>query len=151
MICIHTTCIQVYGSANCTSIAKLQKIINFAARVISGRRKYDQISDIIDQLGWLSAPQYVAYFDLSLMHSVLITDKPVALRSALTYNHELVARETRQSNHLALPARVRNNHGKRRYQYRAVQQYNELVISRDLSGLSQRLFKANIREVIRKT
>ena len=33
-------CVQVYGSAGSTTIGKLQKVFNFAARIVSNRRKY---------------------------------------------------------------------------------------------------------------
>jgi len=71
----------MYGSANRTNIAKLQKVLNFSARVISGRRKYDQISDVISELGWLSASDMVSYFNLTLMHGILTFEKPDLLRS----------------------------------------------------------------------
>ena len=56
--------VQVYGSANRSAIAKLQKVFNFAARVLSSRRKYDHISDVLLQLKWLNAQQFVNYFDV---------------------------------------------------------------------------------------
>ena len=121
-------CAQVYGSANRSNIAKLQNVFNFAARVISGRRKFDHISSVLEQLGWLSAEQFLSYSDICLMHSIITSGRPPALRSSLLYNHERAVRETRQSDQLSLP-RVRNNHGKRQYMYRAVKRYNENVVS----------------------
>ena len=59
-------CLQVYGSANQSVLTEIQKILNFSARVISGRRKYDHISDVLQQLNWLNVPQLVAYFDFEL-------------------------------------------------------------------------------------
>ena len=143
-------CVQVYGSANRTNISKLQKVFNFAARVISGRRKYDHISHILNQLGWLSAHQFVSYFDLCLMHSILTTEKPQVLRSSLMFNRERVGRDTRQSDQLAIPF-ARNNHGKRRYMYRAVKLYNEKSISKGLTKLSRQSFKEKVRDAIRQT
>ena len=57
-------CASVYGSASRTNIAKIQRVFNFSARVISGRRKYDHISDVIDDLAWLSAPDYISNWSL---------------------------------------------------------------------------------------
>ena len=48
-------CISVYGTANKTQLSRLQQLLNFGARVISGRRKYDHISDVLRELNWLSA------------------------------------------------------------------------------------------------
>ena len=143
-------CVQVYGSANRSNISKLQKVFNFAARVISGRRKYDHISHVLNQLGWLSAHQIVSYFDLCLIHSILATGKPHMLRSSLVFNCERVGRDTRQSDQLSMP-RVKNNHGKRQYMYRALKMYNECAISNGLSKMSKQTFKSKIRDVIQRT
>ena len=43
-------CIQVYGSAGPTVLGKIQKVLNFAARIVSRRRKYDHILDVMDKL-----------------------------------------------------------------------------------------------------
>ena len=140
----------MYGSANRSNISKLQKVFNFAARVISGRRKYDHISHVLNQLGWLSAHQIVSYFDLCLIHSILATGKPHMLRSSLVFNCERVGRDTRQSDQLSMP-RVKNNHGKRQYMYRALKMYNECAISNGLSKMSKQTFKSKIRDVIQRT
>ena len=59
-----------------------------------------------------------------------------------------VHRDTRQSHQLALP-RVRNNHGKRRFVYRAAQLYNRMAITNGYSNLSMPVFKARMRDVLR--
>ena len=41
-----------------------KKNINLAARVISRRRRYEHISDVISQLGWLDVHQMTDYVDL---------------------------------------------------------------------------------------
>ena len=124
----------------------MQKVLNFAARVISERRKYDHISDVICQLGWMNVQELVSYFDLCQMHATLTYGKPDVLRSWLTYNYEHVSRDTRQSRHLTLP-RVRNSHGKRRFVYRAADAYNHLAISTGHSNLTMPVFKRKIREM----
>ena len=143
-------CIQVYGCANHSTILKLQKVFHFAARVLSGRRKYDHISDVMKQLGWLTAHQAVTFFDVCLMHSILSAGKPEVLRSALAFNHERKERDTRWSNHLSLP-RVRTNHGKRRYLYRTCQQYNDHVIAKHLTEASKRVLKKSLHESVRRS
>ena len=121
-------CAPVFGSANRTAIARLQKVFNFSARVISGRRKFEHISDVLEELAWLPAADFIAHADLSLIHSILTSGKPHLLRSYLSYNHEHVCRDTRQSHLLAL-SRVRNNHGKRRFTYRAASLYNRTALN----------------------
>ena len=96
-------CCAVYGNcASDTALHRLQKMINFAARVVSGRRKFEHISDVVDELGWLSAKQQVAYSTLMLTHGILTTDEPESVRARFRFNRDTVMRNTRQSDHLRL-------------------------------------------------
>ena len=116
-------CIQVYGSASATSLKNIQKILNFAARIISGCRKYDHISPVLNQLGWLNAEELVQYSDLHILDKIIAIETPSSLASLIHFKHELLYRDTRQSNHIALPL-PRNNHGKRTFLYRASKSFN---------------------------
>ena len=140
-------CVQVYGSANRTAIAGLQKVFNFAARVLSSRRKYDHISDVLRELEWLDAHKFIDYFDVCLLHKVLVTGEPQSLRSLLHFNYETVQRTTRQSNHLTV-RRARNNHGKRLFMYRAVSLYNKFAIDSGIANSTHYAFKKSVRGLI---
>ena len=142
-------CIQVFGSACHTVITEIQRIINFSARILSGRRKYDHISDVLQQLNWLNAPQLVAYFDLTLMHRILLTNRPLSLRCLFSYNHETVARSTRQSSHLSL-FRPGTNHGKRCFAYRAATLYNSVAMREGLNDLTEKNFKHRVRTLVQR-
>ena len=72
-------CIQVFGSSGKSVVQELQKVLNFAARVISGRRKYHHVTDVLNTLGWLTASILVDYFDLCMMHKILTTSMPTGL------------------------------------------------------------------------
>ena len=55
-----------YGSTVCSNttqknIKKLQKVQNFAARIITCTRKYEHITPVIRQLGWLSVADMLKY------------------------------------------------------------------------------------------
>ena len=41
--------ISVYGCANQTNMEQVQSILNFCARVMTGRRKFAHISDVVNQ------------------------------------------------------------------------------------------------------
>ena len=41
-------CLAVYGNGTAKNLASVQKILNFAARVVSGRRKFNHVSDVRD-------------------------------------------------------------------------------------------------------
>ena len=141
-------CAQVYASANRTSLSRLQKVFNFAARVISGRRKFDHISDVLMQLNWLNVEQLSNFNDICLLHKILTIGEPEVLRTSLSYNHEHTSRRSRQSHHLYLH-HVTNNHGKRSFMYRAVHLYNKHVASNGLAGLSLRALKTSLRDIMR--
>ena len=64
-------CVQVYGSAGCVTLEKIQRVFNFASKIISNRRKYDHISDVMIELEWLSSRQFVDYFDLCMIQKLI--------------------------------------------------------------------------------
>ena len=113
-------CVQVYGSAGSTTIGKLQKVFNFAARIVSNRRKYDHISDVLAALDWFNPRQLVDYSDLCMLHKLVSSGRPYRLSSRYRFNHEVVNRVTRQSSHFALE-KPRTNHRKRSFIYRSCQ------------------------------
>ena len=70
-------CLSVYGASNITQRGRLQKLVRFAARVVSGRRKFDRVSDVIDERGWLHAENMYIYHRLILISKMLATsDRP---------------------------------------------------------------------------
>ena len=118
-------CLAVYGNGSENNMQRLQKILNFALRVISGRRKFDHISDVREELGWHTVRQLYKQHTLTLLHKIMDTGEPQALASQIQANSSLRSRSTRQDTDLALP-RVRTEAGKRRLLYSTVQLYNEL-------------------------
>ena len=114
---------------------RLQKVINFCLRPVSGRRKYDHVRE---ELGRLTARQLYEVQSINLLHKIRRTGEPQALASQLSANSVLRSRSTRQDSDLALP-RVRTNAGKRRLLYSTVQRYNGLPL--DMRESSLRTFK----------
>lgn len=140
-------CIQVYGGTSVCAISKIQKIFNFAARVISGRRKYDHISDLLKQYKWLEAPQFIAFSDMCMLYKIVTSGEPTLLASQFSFNRDVVDRHTRQSDQLAL-FRPRTNHGKRCYVYRSSALLNHHFGSQvpEVLSASTRVAKKCIRE-----
>ena len=91
-------CLVVYGNGSAKNQRRIQKLINFAARVISGKRKFDHVSDVRDSLRWLDAPSLVQYQTLCLLQKVRRTKQPESLAGLFTANCELPdrSRPTRQ-------------------------------------------------------
>ena len=137
-------CIQVYGNASNCHLQKIQKVVHFAARVMSGRRKFDRISDVTRSLGWLSARDFVDLNDICLIHRILSQKQPLSVASQFKRNHQVASRRTRQSNLLTVP-QVRTRHGQRTFQCRVAKLYNAAVIAKNRQDLSVRRLKAVLK------
>ena len=145
-------CVQVYGSAGCVTLEKIQRVFNFAAKIISNRRKYDHISDVMIELEWLSSRQFVDYFDLCMIQKLIASGRPAVLSSRYKFNHEVVSRETRQSGLLALD-KPRTNHAKRSFVYRSSKLHNNMCSSASdfvVRTASARSFKVAARQVVQQ-
>ena len=52
-------CSPVWSSTTKKNISKLQKIQNFAARIITNTRKFDHITPVLQELRWLPVSYYL--------------------------------------------------------------------------------------------
>ena len=118
-------CLAVYGNGTKKNFDRLQKIINFATRVIFGRRKFDHISDLRDKLGWLPPKSMSDYLTLAIAHKVIQCGEPEDLAVLFVTKQNLRDRHTRQDQLFHLP-RPRLETGKRRFEYRAAALLNSL-------------------------
>ena len=118
-------CISVYGNGSGGNLNRIQKIINFAVRVVFGRSKYDHVSDLRQRLGWMSSDELVQYHTLRLLHKVLRDGEPECLANMYQTNRSRRERSTRQDLQLHVPA-SRTNAGKRCFYRRAPALYNSL-------------------------
>ena len=102
----------VYGTCGRTQLHRVQKLLNFCARVISGRRKYEHISGVLKELKWLSAEQMVKYHQLCLLKSVLANG--LSYDIAEMFTHVSTGHNTRQTGQLSCP-RAKTGSGTRRF------------------------------------
>ena len=135
-------CISVYGNGSKKNMAKIQKVLNFAAKVIFGRKKFDHVTDLRERLGWLEAQQLADYSALCLTHKVLRSGEPDSLATVLRVNSDVRQRTTRQDGLLHVP-RSRTETGRRRYCSRAPALLNQL--SSDLVALSGQGFQRALK------
>jgi len=140
VISIVRYCMSVYGSCSSTQIQRVHKIINFSARVVSGRRKYDRISDVVQRLGWLTACQLVEYHTICAVHSAITTGQPQYIHDTIgppanqRHNHD-----TRRANRLTV-TRMRTDAGRRRLSYRGA-----LMLNDSHADIGDRQFRANLK------
>ena len=119
-------CLSVYGTCGDTQLHRVQKVLNFGARAISGRRKYDHIRDVIKDLQWLDVKRLVKYHRLCLVRTVDTTGKPEDIARTIggVAQHQY---GTRTAGHHVLP-RIRTEAGRRRLCYDTVREYDRLSI-----------------------
>ena len=135
-------CISVYGTCGKTQLRRVQKLLNFCARVISGRRKYDHVADVLNRLQWLSAEQLVQYHQLCLVNRALDTGLPADIANMFTY--VATPYRTRQTGQLSLP-RAKTSSGQRRLR-NCSRLYNRLPTH--LKGLSHHAFKKKLKKLL---
>ena len=128
VISVLRYCLSVYGSCGETQLTRVQKIINFCARVVSGRRRRDSVSAVIKQLKWLTAKQLATYHSVSAVERILVTGQPEYLKSTMGQRaNQRHQHNTRRASFLALPT-IRTEAGRRRLCYRGVTHLNKLNI-----------------------
>ena len=139
-------CLSVWGGANKIQLARIQKVINFAARIAAGTRRTDRIGPTLQALGWERVERLVEIKDAVKVHSVLHREAgPAAIRSMFVTRSAISSRSTRSTDagRLELP-RCRLACTQRSFRYRAVATWNRL--SPDVAGIeSERAFKRAIR------
>ena len=115
-------CISIYGTCGATQLHRIQKLINFCARVISRKSKYDHISQEVRRLGLMTAQQLVTYHQMCLIRRILVTGEPHELSLFSSADHE---HRTRYA-HRLVTVRARTCAGERRIFNGGVRKYNDL-------------------------
>ena len=81
------------------NIRKLQLVQNFAARIISGKRKFDHISSTIkDLVGWLSVQDMLAYRDAQMVYKIINGSVPLYLKNFVKRRSDVHNRSTLSNN-----------------------------------------------------
>ena len=118
-------CSTVWANTSKTNVRKLQKIQNFAARILTGTRKYEHITPVLNNLRWLSVPAMLALYDAILTFKCLRGLAPNYLSSRFNTRASVHGRNTRNKNMLDIPA-FNTAAGQRSFTYRTVKCWNML-------------------------
>ena len=135
-------CVSVFGNASCETRDRIQRLINFGARVVTGRGKRDHVSDAVRSLNWLSAAALYQYSAVTRFRAVLRTGEPLSLLSNIVSSSDIHNHNTRGSNQFRQPP-VRTQIGKRTFAFSAPGLYNSLPQSVRETGGG---FKAALKE-----
>ena len=137
-------CLSVWGGAAEFHLSRVQKTINFAARLVSGVRRSDPITPAVKTLGWRRISELVHCRDCINVHRALHDpNAPAALRALFWTRADHSQRQTRASTNgvgsLHQPL-VRLTTTQRQFRYRAAAAWNRLPTSATYAG-SRREFR----------
>ena len=91
-------CLSVWAAAAKGQLQKIQKIINFAARLVTGLKKYHHVTPALRSLNWPRIETLVVRHDLAKVFcAIRDDDSPAAIREMFTRRSDVSARQTRAS------------------------------------------------------
>ena len=118
-------CSTVWSNTSKSNVRKLQRVQNFAARIIFGFRKFDHISQGIKSLKWLPVKGRLSLNDAIMMYKCINKLAPDFLADKFVQRSHIHNRNTRSRNQLNIP-RCRISTGQRSFVYRGTQLWNSL-------------------------
>ena len=138
-------CCKIWGSANKTLLLKVQKLLNFAARVADGTvRKYDHITPVLKELQWMKIEKIYVFHVCVFVYKALHGELPSWLYTFPSVM-EINASRTRQANNLFVP-RTNTDTGKRAMVVRGPTIWNELPLDIREMGGSLNTFKHALKK-----
>ena len=139
-------CSPVWSSTTKKNISKLQKIQNFAARMITNTRKFDYITPVFQELRWLHVSYFLTYTVGVLAFNCLKGLVPSCMSVRFVTRCTVHDRNTRKKDYLNIPA-YQSAAGQRTFLYRAIKLWNSLP--REITAAdSLRTFKRKLREFL---
>ena len=119
-------CLSVWGGATKGRLHRIQKIINFAARLIKGLRRSAHISPALKELGWPEVEEMVRQHDCSRVQRALTNEQcPPAITAMFVARAHISQRETRAVAAGALElTRFNLTRTQRGFAYRATSAWN---------------------------
>ena len=119
--------ISVYGHGTAQNERKLMKVVNFAARMVTGLRKFDRVSSARDDLRLLAPRRMCDVRIMLVAHSAQFSGQPTELASLFETNAAARAgdRVTRSDHQLRPPA-MRTATGQQAFAFRAAKLLNAL-------------------------
>ncbi len=135
----------VWSNTTQKNIKKLQKVQNFAARIITRTRKYEHITPVIRQLGWsVPVADMLKYYLGILTFKCLNGLAPDYLTTLFKDRSSVYDINTRNNEKLNIPA-FSSAVGQRSFEYRAVFIWNSLpadiTVCDNLNVFKRKLYK----------
>ena len=121
-------CMSVWGSCTATQRRRLQKCVNFGARVVTGLGYREHVTEALRELNWSRIEGMITEHDVCVIYQ-LVNDARASevIRSRIARRSEVSARETRATvDGLLDVPRTRTEFARRSFFVRALRAWNEL-------------------------
>ena len=115
----------MWASTTKKNIARLQKVQNFAARIVTGARKYDHITPMLKDLHRLPVAKQLEATDTLMAFKCIKGLAPPSLCNKFTTRSQVHTRNTRNKDKVNIPF-FRSATGQRSFLYRAAQFWNNV-------------------------
>ena len=139
-------CSSVWSNTAKKNINKLQSVQNFAARIVSGLRKYDHVTPVLRRLEWLPVQDMLNFRDAIMTFKCIKGLAPLYLSEKFELKSELHNVNTRHKNDLNIPLYTSTS-GQRTFHFRAVTLWNNLPNNiKNINSLSS--FKKEYKRIL---
>ena len=112
-------CSSVWSITSANNIRKLQGVQNFAARIVSGTRKFDHVTPALKNLRWIPVKSHLYLRDAILAFKSMTGQLPNYLSSNFISRGNISGRATRSSTKLNIPL-FKTKSGQRSFHYRTL-------------------------------
>ena len=118
-------CCTVWGGCTASQKHRIQKAINFAARVVTGLARREHVTPALQALGWTRFEGMLERRDVALVNRLIAPDAPPALSHIVQRRAEITQRRTRGSCEglLEVPS-IRTERARRSFPFRSVTTWN---------------------------
>ena len=118
-------CSSVWANSSKRNLKKLQRVQNFAARIITGTKKLEHFSPELRELNWLPIHLAVQYRDTVMAFKWVKSLAPPCLCKKCRKRIDVRSVATRNSNLLHIPS-LKSVSGQLSFHYRATKLWNAL-------------------------
>jgi hypothetical protein len=141
-------CNSIYFGSTDFVFSKLQSVMNAAARLVTGTRRCDHISQVLKDLHWLKARERVTFKLATLVFDCLHDRRPIYLREKLTRTSSNLRRSSlssAQHGDLVIPKTRSHTLGARSFTSSAPSVWNALPHTVRNPSLTYQQFSTNLK------
>jgi len=141
--------ISVWGNTTKVNLDKIQRVQNYAARVITGQFDYINVRGIhiVKTLGWMNVKQRFYYFNVLLMFKCIHGFAPLYLSNNVIMECEVASRALRNYDSMNVFIPIENPYQSKSFVHTAGKYWNELPrVLKNVCDINQ--FKIHLKKYI---